>query len=152
MFQWRTPGLTGRLNEQMIWSLMLWRNGYTGQMISILGDGWRSYQPWSRDWGPKLVTIPTSPYTSWSLALRLCYQLTLLSSHHGSRTMMRRGRPRLESLRLIAPRNTTLTPACTRLNICRTCVGTITIMSRIDSSWLTIWLCKGSRRQKDCIS
>jgi hypothetical protein len=25
-------------------------------------------------------------------------------------------------------------------------------MSRIDSSWSTIWFCDGSRRQKDCMS
>jgi hypothetical protein len=30
--------------------------------------------------------------------------------------------------------------------------GTITVMSRIESSRLVIWFCKGSRRQKDCIS
>jgi hypothetical protein len=39
-----------------------------------------------------------------------------------------------------------------RLNIWRACVGIITAMSRIDSSWSVIWFCEGSRRQKDCIS
>jgi ribosomal protein L17 len=34
----------------------------------------------------------------------------------------------------------------------KACIGTITTMSRIDSSWSAIWFHEGSRRQKDCIS
>jgi transposase InsO family protein len=103
-------------------------------------------------WGPSPVAIPTSPRTSWSSTLMLCCQLTLLSSHHGSRTMTRRGQPRPESLRLIAPRNTALTPARARLNIWKACADTITAMSRTNFSWSAIWFCEVSRRQKDCIS
>jgi hypothetical protein len=57
-----------------------------------------------------------------------------------------------KELRLIAPKNTALTPALAWLNIWKACVGTITAMSRTDSSMSMIWFCEESRRQKAYIS
>jgi hypothetical protein len=65
--------------------------------------------------------------------------------------MTRRGRLRPESLRLIAPRNSALTPAREWLNIWKACTGTITVMSRTNSLWSVIWFYE-RRRQKDCIN
>jgi hypothetical protein len=80
------------------------------------------------------------------LPVDIAFQSPWVENHDEERSSEAR------ELGLIALRNTALTPARARLNIWRACAGTITVMSRIDSSWSVIWFCEGSRRQKDCIS